>query len=49
VPVSARELEAEERTAAWDTMLGGRPNYAKYEERTDRVMPVFRLSRPGLA
>ena len=45
VPVSARELEAEERTAAWEAMLRGWPNYAKYEERTDRVIPVFRLTR----
>ena len=26
-------------------MLDVWPNYAKYEERTDRVIPVFRLTR----
>jgi hypothetical protein len=30
-------------------MLRTWPNYAKYEERTDRLIPVFRLARkaPG--
>jgi hypothetical protein len=31
--------------AAWQTMLETWPNYAKYEERTDRTIPVFRLTR----
>jgi deazaflavin-dependent oxidoreductase (nitroreductase family) len=43
--VQARELDGEERAAAWRTMLATWPNYAKYEERTDRTIPVFRLSR----
>ena len=41
----AEELEGEERAQAWRTMLATWPNYAKYEERTDRTIPVFRLSR----
>jgi deazaflavin-dependent oxidoreductase (nitroreductase family) len=45
VPVTAHELEGEERAEAWQAMLRGWPNYAKYEERTDRVIPVFRLTR----
>jgi deazaflavin-dependent oxidoreductase (nitroreductase family) len=44
-PVTGTELEGAERAAAWQTMLATWPNYAKYEERTDRVIPVFRLVR----
>jgi deazaflavin-dependent oxidoreductase (nitroreductase family) len=44
-PVTATELEAEDRAAAWQTMLRSWPNYAIYERNTARVIPVFRLSR----
>jgi deazaflavin-dependent oxidoreductase (nitroreductase family) len=44
-PVTAVELSGEDRAAAWRTMLRTWPNYAKYEERTDRLIPVFRLAR----
>ena len=43
--VTATELTGEDRAAAWQTMLNVWPNYAKYEERTDRTIPVFRLAR----
>ena len=43
--VTAEELSGEDRAAAWRTMLATWPNYAKYEERTDRLIPVFRLRR----
>ncbi|HEX5088008.1 MAG TPA: nitroreductase family deazaflavin-dependent oxidoreductase [Nocardioides sp.] len=46
IPVTATELTGEERADAWRTMLATWPNYAKYEERTDRTIPVFRL-QPG--
>jgi deazaflavin-dependent oxidoreductase (nitroreductase family) len=36
-----RELTGEERAEAWQHMLKTWPNYAKYEERTHRVIPVF--------
>ncbi|MBW8750284.1 MAG: nitroreductase family deazaflavin-dependent oxidoreductase [Propionibacteriales bacterium] len=36
-----RELTGDERAAAWTHMLETWPNYAKYEARTDRVIPVF--------
>ena len=39
-----RELTGEERAAAWEHMLQTWPNYAKYAERTDRVIPVFWLT-----
>jgi deazaflavin-dependent oxidoreductase (nitroreductase family) len=44
-PVTATELSDGDRAAAWRTMLETWPNYAKYEERTDRTIPVFRLAR----
>ncbi|WP_435746695.1 nitroreductase family deazaflavin-dependent oxidoreductase [Nocardioides sp. SYSU DS0663] len=42
--VGWRELEGEERAAAWQVMLRTWPNYATYEARTDRTIPVFLLT-----
>ncbi len=39
-----RELAGDERAAAWEHMVETWPNYAKYAERTDRVIPVFWLT-----
>ncbi|MCW2798034.1 nitroreductase family deazaflavin-dependent oxidoreductase [Nocardioides sp.] len=41
--VAAREVEGDERARLWEVMLRTWPNYAKYEERTDRLIPVFYL------
>ncbi|MDO9458270.1 nitroreductase family deazaflavin-dependent oxidoreductase [Nocardioides sp.] len=41
--VTWREVEGEERAALWQAMLRTWPNFAKYEERTTRVIPVFYL------
>ena len=38
-----RELGGPERDAAWQVLLGVWPNFAVYEQRTDRLIPVFRL------
>ena len=43
--VRATELSGADRDEAWRTMLETWPNYAKYAERTDRLIPVFRLER----
>jgi deazaflavin-dependent oxidoreductase (nitroreductase family) len=43
--VKATELTDPERAEAWQVMLRTWPNYAKYEQRTDRLIPVFRLRR----
>jgi deazaflavin-dependent oxidoreductase (nitroreductase family) len=43
--VTATELADPERAEAWQVMLRTWPNYAKYEARTDRLIPVFRLRR----
>jgi deazaflavin-dependent oxidoreductase (nitroreductase family) len=45
VEVDAREVEGEERAALWQVMLRTWPNFAKYEERTVRLIPVFELTR----
>jgi deazaflavin-dependent oxidoreductase (nitroreductase family) len=45
VEVTWRELEGEERARIWQVMLDVWPNYAKYEERTSRVIPLFFLER----
>ncbi len=41
---TARRLDGTDRTDAWEHMLKTWPNFAKYEERTDRVIKVFELS-----
>ncbi|MCW2812663.1 MAG: putative nitroreductase [Nocardioides sp.] len=41
--VTWREVEGEERAEMWQVMLRTWPNFAKYEERTTRVIPVFYL------
>jgi deazaflavin-dependent oxidoreductase (nitroreductase family) len=43
--VAWRELDGPDRADAWQAMLDVWPNYANYEERTDRLIPVFRLRR----
>ena len=37
----ARELAGAERRIAWEHMVKTWPNYARYAERSDRVIPVF--------
>ena len=39
----ARELAGEERSLWWDRAVAAYPPYAEYQERTDRVIPVFLL------
>lgn len=39
-----RELDGEERGRAWAVMTDTWPNYDHYQERTDRVIPVFELT-----
>jgi deazaflavin-dependent oxidoreductase (nitroreductase family) len=43
-PATSRRLEGDERAVAWAHMLETWPNYAKYEERTQREIKVFLLS-----
>jgi deazaflavin-dependent oxidoreductase (nitroreductase family) len=43
-PMVARHLEGDERAAAWSHMLKTWPNFARYEQRTDRRIKVFLLT-----
>lgn len=45
--VAAREVEGEERDRLWRVMLDTWPNFALYEQRTDRLIPVFLLEPRG--
>ena len=42
-PVRARTATAEEKAARWDFMVGLWPDYASYQEKTDRDIPVVIL------
>jgi deazaflavin-dependent oxidoreductase (nitroreductase family) len=41
--MTARELEGEERRLWWDRAVAAYPDYATYQTKTDRVIPVFVL------
>lgn len=45
VPVTARLLEGEERTAVWQAALAFWPPYATYQERVEREIRLFRIER----
>jgi deazaflavin-dependent oxidoreductase (nitroreductase family) len=41
----ARELEGEERAVWWERAVEAFPNYAGYQRKTSRTIPVFLLTR----
>ena len=41
----AREVHGEERAAWWERAVAAYPPYADYQEKTDRVIPVFVVER----
>jgi deazaflavin-dependent oxidoreductase (nitroreductase family) len=41
----AREVEGGERDLWWERAVAAFSNYAEYQKKTDRVIPVFVLSR----
>ncbi len=43
----ARLVTGDERTTWWERAVAAYPDYAEYQERTDRVIPVFVLERAG--
>ena len=43
VDVVAEQLEGPEREEAWRTITAASPQFARYQEQTDRVLPVIRL------
>jgi deazaflavin-dependent oxidoreductase (nitroreductase family) len=40
----AREIEGDEKALWWDRAVAVFPDYADYQEKTDRVIPVFLAS-----
>ncbi|MFI0976027.1 nitroreductase family deazaflavin-dependent oxidoreductase [Streptomyces sp. NPDC021093] len=41
--MTARELAGDERAEWWERAVAAYPPYAEYQEKTDRVIPVFVL------
>jgi deazaflavin-dependent oxidoreductase (nitroreductase family) len=41
----ARETSGDERDLWWERAVAAFPNYADYQRKTDRVIPVFVLTR----
>ena len=42
---TVRELEGEEREVWWERSVAAYPPYADYQKKTDRLIPVFLLTR----
>ncbi|MER7927768.1 nitroreductase family deazaflavin-dependent oxidoreductase [Streptomyces sp. NPDC096057] len=45
IPVTARLLEGEERAAVWKAALAFWPPYATYQQRIEREIRLFRITR----
>ncbi|MGP4014438.1 nitroreductase/quinone reductase family protein [Saccharopolyspora sp. 5N708] len=43
--VVPEQLHGDRRDEAWQRIIASQPRYAAYQEKTDRVLPVIRLSR----
>jgi len=44
VPATAEKLEGPSREAAWQRVIARHPRYAAYQRKTDRTLPMIRLS-----
>jgi deazaflavin-dependent oxidoreductase (nitroreductase family) len=44
-PVKASEITGDERAPLWSRVVAERPGFGEYQEKTDRVIPLVRLSR----
>jgi deazaflavin-dependent oxidoreductase (nitroreductase family) len=44
IPVTAHQLHGAEREAAWSIVTTAAPSFGKYEAKTDREIPVLRLT-----
>lgn len=44
VPVDVELLTGPEREAVWDRVVHMAPGYSRYTEKTDRELPIFRLT-----
>jgi F420H(2)-dependent quinone reductase len=45
--MTAREISGDERARWWDIAVAAFPNYAEYQKKTERLIPVFVLERSG--
>jgi deazaflavin-dependent oxidoreductase (nitroreductase family) len=45
--MTARELSGDERAAWWERAIAAYPPYTEYQQRTDRLIPVFVLEPAG--
>jgi deazaflavin-dependent oxidoreductase (nitroreductase family) len=45
--VVAEQLDGERRQNAWQQIVASQPKYGGYQEKTDRILPVIRLSSIG--
>ena len=45
VAVTAEELHGAEREAAWNQIVSASAQFGKYQEKTDRELPVIRLTK----
>jgi deazaflavin-dependent oxidoreductase (nitroreductase family) len=44
-PVTVREVTGDERAQWWERAVAVFPNYAEYQEKTERTIPVFIATR----
>jgi deazaflavin-dependent oxidoreductase (nitroreductase family) len=44
IPVTARQIHGAEREAAWRSITTAAPRFAQYQAKTDREIPVIRLT-----
>lgn len=47
IAVTPAQLDGQERDDAWQRITAAQPRFAGYETKTDRVIPVLRLTRAG--
>jgi deazaflavin-dependent oxidoreductase (nitroreductase family) len=45
VPVAAEQLHGEGRDRAWASITTSAPQFKRYETKTDRLIPIIRLTR----
>jgi deazaflavin-dependent oxidoreductase (nitroreductase family) len=43
--MTAREVTGDERATWWERAVAAYPSYAEYQQKTDRLIPVFVLER----
>jgi deazaflavin-dependent oxidoreductase (nitroreductase family) len=44
-PVDATEISGEERDLLWKQIVAERPGFGEYQQKTDRLIPLLRLTR----